>query len=86
MCGGEFIGKPTELLSNHGYMSYKVYILIPVGDGCSYEVSVYSCWTRRSLSLRGLLRLPTTGGTLGSGFSASRTSDADVCVWVWGTE
>lgn len=43
VCGGEFNGKPTELLSNHGYVSYKVYILIPVGDGCSSEVSVYSC-------------------------------------------
>lgn len=45
--GGEFIGKPTWLLSNCGYVSYKVYILSVTGNGYPSEVSVYSPWTRR---------------------------------------
>ena len=41
VCGREFTGKPAQILSSSGYVSYKVYILIPIGNGCSSEVSVF---------------------------------------------
>lgn len=76
VCGEEFKGKSLELLGSHGYKSYKVYTLIPLGNGCSSKVSVYS---------------PGQGVVLTSGaavsctvFLALRISDAYVCVWVWG--
>lgn len=56
-CGPDvgLFGKPAGLLSSHNDVSYKIYILTMVGNGCSSQVSIYLPWTRRRLGLKCLL-------------------------------